>query len=214
MGLLMSFLSFFLDTKTELDKKIKFYNWSSANSQMKKPSSVEFGICFDNGSVSWITSRTAFDDSERDFLYSNYKEVSTWVEIICPAVEASLRFQYYKNGSEESLYYGPYIALNKSYYPVKCCNLQQYDLLLSWFCYNKPALIRYSAFHYNQNNKSMLPQSNIVRLAEGDQKVLFHTKCWLFAENMDWMMGSVKGISGQFTPDDVANWMLYGWTLI
>ena len=210
----MSILSFFSDIKKELNKKISFYNQSSSTLQAKKTSLVEFGICFDNGAVNIIKNGTNFDDAERDFLFSNYNEVSIWIEIICPGIEASLRFQYYRNGDIESLYYGPYIASNKCSKPAKCNNLQRYSHLFEWFCTNKPALIRYSTSYYDKTQKNLIPRFNMVKLDIGNQKVLFHTHCWLFAEYMDWMMSSIKGLGGHYTSDDVANWMYFGWTLI
>ncbi len=210
----MGILAYFYDIYKELDKKILFYNQSSSICQRKKLSSVEFGIWFDTGAVKLIKNGIDLDDAEQCFLFGNYNEVSIWVEIKCSGLEACLRFQYYKNGAQESLYYGPYIANNKCSHPSKCNNLQHYGTLFNWFCTNKPALIRYSDYHYDQNNKNLLPQTNMVRLVVGNQTELFHTHCWLFAEYMDWMISSVLGMSGQFSPDDVANWMYDGWSLI
>ena len=213
MGGLLSILSYFYDIKKELEKKIYFYNQSSSICQNKKPSSVEFGVCFNNGTVKLINTGKDLNDTEQAYLAGNYSEVSVWVDIIYDKNKPCLRFQYYKNGNGESLYYGPYIESNKSNNPVKYNNLAQYGRLFNWFCTNKPALILYSAFHYG-NNKKLVPKYNTIKINVGNQSVLFHTKCWLFAEHMGWMMSSVKGQGGQFAPDDVANWMYFGWTLI
>ena len=213
-GNVLSVLSYFAGIKKELDKKISFYNQSSSTLPTKKPSSVDYGICFDNGAVKLIRDGKDFDDSERNFLFANYKEVSIWVEIVYSGIEATLRFQYYRNEDKELLYYGPYIFSNKCSNPAKCNNLQRYSRLFKWFCTNKPALIRYSDFHYDKTQKNLIPRFNMVKLVIGNQKALFHTHCWLFAEYMDWMMSSIKGLGGQYTSDDVANWMYFGWTLI
>lgn len=201
----------FQDIKSILDYRLLFPAWNTNATNPWKCSDIGVYICQKNqnngdpipvpvSGLKAVLLGTTYNAQPIDRLVINLE--------ISKGTDPSLKFEYSNKitaiGNEVAL-----LGLSTNS-PSNFSTEEKPKKLFEFYCTNKPAKIIYSETNWKDGHSlSQAFNNNVAFVVQGNDKDHnFNTQKWLFAEYLDWILPSLKGICLRFSPDNVANWIL------